>query len=177
MKNIIIYGSHYGTTEKYAKEISNETNIEAIPFKEVTNINQYNQIIYLGGLYAGGVYGMSKTLKKLKDVSNKKIIIATVGLADPKDEKNIKNIQNHMKKQLNEEILKNSKIFHLRGAIDYSKLNFIHKTMMKALVIKINRTSTDKKTIEDELIVKTYNKNIDFVDLSSLKEIVDEINL
>lgn len=177
MKNIIIYGSHYGTTEKYAKEISNETNIEAIPFKEVTNINQYNQIIYLGGLYAGGVYGMSKTLKKLKDVSNKKIIIATVGLADPKDEKNIKNIQNHMKKQLNEEILKNSKIFHLRGAIDYSKLNFIHKTMMKALVIKINRTPTDKRTIEDELIVKTYNKNIDFVDLSNLKEIVDEINL
>ena len=30
MSNIIIYGSHYGTTKQYAKELSRKTNIEAI---------------------------------------------------------------------------------------------------------------------------------------------------
>ena len=177
MNNIIIYGSHYGATERYAKELSKETNIEAVTFKEIANINHYDQIIYIGGLYAGGVYGMSKTLKKLKDIKSKKIIIATVGLADPKNEKNIKNIKNHMKKQLDEDIFKNAKIFHLRGAIDYSKLGFIHKTMMKALIIKIKRTSNDKKTSEDKMILETYNKKVDFVDLSSLNEILNEIIL
>lgn len=120
---------------------------------------------------------MSKTLKKLNDISSKKIIIATVGLADPKNEKNIKNIQNPMKKQLDEDVFKNAKIFRLRGSIDYSKLGFIHKTMMKALIIKIKRTSNDKKTSEDKMILETYNKKVDFVDLSSLNEILNEIIL
>ena len=64
MSNIIIYGSYYGTTKKYAEEFSKRTNIEAVSFKDVNNINDYDNIIYLGGLYAGGVLGMAKTLKK-----------------------------------------------------------------------------------------------------------------
>ena len=56
MNNIIIYGSHYGTTERYAEELSKKTNIESVSFKEIANINHYDQIIYIGGLYAGGVY-------------------------------------------------------------------------------------------------------------------------
>ena len=122
-------------------------------------------------------FSKTSTVKKLKDIKSKKIIIATVGLADPKNEKNIKNIKNHMKKQLDEDIFKNAKIFHLRGAIDYSKLGFIYKTMMKALIIKIKRTSNDKKTSEDTMILETYNKKVDFVDLSSLNEILNEIIL
>ena len=30
MKSIIIYGSHYGTTKKYADELSKRTNIQSI---------------------------------------------------------------------------------------------------------------------------------------------------
>lgn len=63
MNNIIIYGSHYGTTKKYAEELSRRTNIEVISFENVEEINDYDNIIYLGGLYAGGVLGMSKTIK------------------------------------------------------------------------------------------------------------------
>ena len=87
MSNIIIYGSHYGTTKQYAKELSRRTNIEAISFENVKEINNYDKIIYLGGLYAGGVLGMTKTLKKLNKISNKTIILVTIGLSDPTDEK------------------------------------------------------------------------------------------
>ena len=66
MSNIIIYGSNYGTTKQYAEELSRRTNIEVISFKNVKKINDYDNIIYLGGLYAGGVLGMSKTIKKIK---------------------------------------------------------------------------------------------------------------
>ena len=66
MSNIILYGSHYGTTKQYAEELSRRTNIEVSSFKTIKNINQYETIIYLGGLYAGGVLGMAKTLKKFK---------------------------------------------------------------------------------------------------------------
>ena len=86
MNSIIVYGSNYGTTKQYANELSRRTNMKVISFKKVNQqINDYDNIIYLGALYAGGVLGMSKTLKKLNNISNKKIIIVTVGLSDPTD--------------------------------------------------------------------------------------------
>ena len=60
MNNIIIYASHYETTKQYAKELSKKTNIKAISFKKVQQINNYDNIIYLGGLYAGGVLECQK---------------------------------------------------------------------------------------------------------------------
>ena len=166
MSDIIIYGSHYGTTKQYAEELSRRTNIEAISFENVKEINDYNNIIYLGGLYAGGVLGMSKTIKKLNNISNKKIIIATVGLSDPTDEVNKKNIRDNIKSQIGKEIFEKAKIFHLRGGIDYSKLNFAHKIMMKLLYNAVKNLPEEKQT---------YNKKVNFIDFSSLDKIINEI--
>ena len=175
MSNIIIYGSHYGTTKQYAKELSRRTNIEAISFENVKEINNYDKIIYLGGLYAGGVLGMSKTLKKLNKISNKTIILVTIGLADPTDEKNINNIRNNIKIQIPKEIFEKAKIFHLRGGIDYSKLNFVHKTMMKLLYNAVKNVPLEKQTAENRAMIETYDKKVDFIDFSSLDKIISEI--
>ena len=175
MSNIIIYGSHYGTTKQYAKELSRRTNIEAISFKNVKEINDYDNIIYLGGLYAGGVLGMSKTIKKLNNTVNKKIIIVTVGLSDPMDKVNKNNIRNNIKKQVSKEIFEKAKIFHLRGGIDYSKLNFKHKTMMKLLYNAVKNLPKEKQTAEDRAMIETYNQKVNFVDFSSLDKIINEI--
>lgn len=176
MNSIIIYGSHYGTTKEYAEELSKRTNIKAISFKKFNQqINDYDNIIYLGALYAGGVLGMSKTLKKLNNISNKKILIATVGLSDPTDEVNKKNIRNNIKNQIPKEVLEKAKIFHLRGGIDYSKLNFAHKTMMKLLYNAVKNLPNEKQTAEDRALIESYNKKVNFIDFSSLDKITNEI--
>lgn len=175
MNNIIIYGSNYGTTEQYAKELSKRTNIEAISFENVQEINKYDKIIYIGGLYAGGVLGMSKTLRKLTNIQNKTIIIATVGLADPTDEKNINNIRNNIKVQISKKIYDKAKIFHLRGGIDYSKLKFFHKTMMKMLYNAVKNIPQEKLSAENKAMIETYNKKVNFVNFSDLDKIISEI--
>ena len=175
MNNIIIYGSNYGTTEQYAKELSKRTNIEAISFENVQEINKYDKIIYIGGLYAGGVLGMSKTLRKLTNIQNKTIILATVGLADPTDEKNINNIRNNIKVQISKEIYDKAKIFHLRGGIDYSKLKFFHKTMMKLLYNAVKNIPQEKLSAENKAMIETYNKKVNFVNFSDLDKIISEI--
>ena len=175
MNNIIIYGSNYGTTEQYAKELSKRTNIEAISFENVQEINKYDKIIYIGGLYAGGVLGMSKTLRKLTNIQNKTIIIATVGLADPTDEKNITNIRNNIKVQISKEIYDKAKIFHLRGGIDYSKLKFFHKTMMKMLYNAVKNIPQEKLSSENKAMIETYNKKVNFVNFSDLDKIISKI--
>ena len=176
MNSIIVYGSYYGTTKRYAEELSKKTNIKVISFKKINQqINDYDNIIYLGGLYAGGVLGMSKTLKKLNNISNKKILIATVGLSDPTDEVNKNNIRNNIKNQIPKEVLEKAKIFHLRGGIDYSKLNFAHKTMMKLLYNAVKNLPEEKQTAEDRAMIETYNKKVNFIDFSDLDKIINEV--
>ena len=81
MKTLIIYGSQYGSTKRYAERLAEMTGIEAVDYKNAKNINDYDKIIYLGALYAGGVTGLKKTVGRLS--SNQELIIVTVGLADP----------------------------------------------------------------------------------------------
>ena len=142
---IIIYGSQYGTARKYAEEFAKRTNIEIKSYKDVTDIDQYNTVVYIGSLYAGGVLGRKKTLAKILQCQDKNIIIATVGLAAPADMENTDNIKNSMKRQLSKELYENAQIFHLRGGIDYSRLNFKHKTMMGLLYKKAIGLPEEKK--------------------------------
>lgn len=172
---IIIYGSKYGTAKQYAEELSKNTNIKAESYENIKNIDEYEMIIYIGALYAGGVLGMSKTFKKLSNCKNKKIVIATVGLADPMDTENTNNIKSSMKRQLSNEIYEKAYIHHLRGGIDYSKLNFAHKTMMSLLYKKAQSLPDEKKTAEVKAMIDTYNQKVNFVDFSSLKCIIGEI--
>ena len=65
------------------------------------------------------------------------------------NKENINNIENSMKRQLSNEIYEKASIYHLRGGIDYSKLNFLHKTMMRQLYKKV-------KGLPEENISNSY---------------------
>jgi menaquinone-dependent protoporphyrinogen IX oxidase len=172
---IILYGSCYGTTKKYAEELSGRLGCEAVSYEKINDINAYQTIIYMGGLYAGGVQGMKKTLKKLSDISDKSICIVTVGFADPKNEGNTDNIRKKMKTQVSEELFNKAKIFHLRGGIDYSKLNFLHKKMMGMVYKKAVSVPEEERNAEISAMIETYNKQVDFVDFDSLDQIVQSL--
>lgn len=168
---IILYGSQYGTTKKYADELGRITGIEVKKYDEIDDINKYDSIVYFGALYAGGVMGMKKTFSTLSSAKDKKIIIVTVGLADPADIKNTNDIKKGMKNQLSKDIIEHAHILHFRGGIDYSSLGFKHKTMMAMLYKKATGLPEEKKTAEVKAMIETYNQKVDFIDLSRLEEI------
>ena len=80
MKTIIIYGSQYGTTKRYAEHLSEMTGIEAVAFKEAKNIDKYDRVIFMGALYAGSVLGLRKTVSNMSP--KQELVIVTVGLVD-----------------------------------------------------------------------------------------------
>ena len=123
MENLILFGSKYGCTRKYAEVLSNQTGIPALSYQNAPMLSDKRTIIYLGGLYAGGVLGLSKTLRVSPLSDEQKLILVTVGLADPREPENQNSIRNSLKKQLPAKLFHRSKIFHLRGAINYSKLS------------------------------------------------------
>ena len=176
MNRIIIYGSKYGTTKKYASELSKRINSNIISYEEISDLENYDSIVYFGALYAGGVLGMSKTLKKIKNPDNKELFVITVGLADPYDEQNIKTINKGIARQVSPEIFSNLNIFHLRGGIDYSKLDFKHKTMMRLLYNKAKKLPEEKKTAEVKAMIETYNSVVDFINFDELDKIIEELD-
>lgn len=174
MNILVVYGSEYGTTKRYAKKFCQLTNLPLVNYQIIDNLSGYDLIVHFGGLYAGGVKGLKKTCKALKD--NQKLIIVTVGLADVNDPTNINNIKDSLKRQVSKKRLINTPCFHLRGGIDYQKLNFKHRTMMALLYRKVVKLPEDKKTGEIKALIDTYNKKVDFVDFDALNQIIDEVN-
>ena len=169
MNTLIIYGSQYGTTKRYAGKFAEMTHFPVVSYEAVKTLTDYERIIYFGALYAGGVKGLKNTVKKLSP--NTKLIIVTVGLADVCDQENISKIRSSIRRQVPEHLLKAASVFHLRGGIDYSKLNFMHRTMMKMLYHSLKSKSTESLTQEDKAFIETYNKKVNFVDYDSLKRI------
>ena len=173
MKTLIIYGSQYGSTKRYAECLAEMTDIEAVSYKDIKNINDYNKIIYLGALYAGGVTGLKKIVSKMS--SDQELVVVTVGLADPDDSDNVNSIRNSIKSQIPPEFYDESKIFHLRGAIDYSQLGLKHKVMMSLLHSKVSKMPESELNAEAIAMLETYGKSVDFVDFNALEQMTSQL--
>ena len=172
MKSIAIYGSQYGTAKAYATRFSKITGIPCVSYEDLNDINDYGQVVYFGALYAGGVKGLRRTFRQLRDRSTKTIVV-TVGLADVSNKENTDHIKASLERQLGSEAYENALVFHLRGGIDYGKLSLRHRLMMKMLCQSLKSKPVEDLTQEDKELLRTYNRKVDFVNYDSLGQIVD----
>ena len=178
-RTVVVYESKYGSTKKYAKWLSEELSCDLIEKKNTTidKLLGYDTIIYGGGLYAGGVSGIKLITKNFDKISNKNLILFTCGLANTSDKENIAHIKDSLNKVLSTEMQDKIKVFHLRGGIDYKKLNFIHKIMMKMMYKMLCKK--DPKTLknDDKELIATYGSVVDFTDKSFIQPIVEYVKL
>lgn len=174
-KTVVIYESIYGSTEKYAKWISEELKCDLFSSKDITidKLKDYDTIIYGGGLYAGSISGIKLITKNYKTIKDKKIVIFTVGLADPTNPANSLNLNRTIDSSFTEEMKNNISIFHLRGGVDYSKLSMAHKLMMGMLKRMLMKKNESNISAEDKEFLNTYGKNTDYTDKATIKPIID----
>ncbi len=168
MKNIaVIYKSPYGTTKRYAECIAKELDAQLFEASEVgpAQLSSFDLVIYGGGLYAGGIAGVRLVTKN----PCKSLIVFTVGLADPV----LTDYSAILKKNFTPELLAKTRVFHLRGGIDYKRLNIVHRGMM-AMMSKVV-ASQKERSYEDESILETYGKKVDFTDTLTAKPLVEYV--
>ena len=175
MKSIIIYGSRYGSARRYAQELSKQTDIPAVSYQEAPPLSKLETIVYIGALYAGGVLGLTKTLRRQSFGEHQRLVIVTVGLADPDILQNRENIRNALQKQIPAQLYGRAAVFHLRGAIDYQALSLGHRTMMALLHRSLQKKPAEEWSEEDRALMETYGKQADFVDFVSLRLIINEM--
>ena len=175
MDQIILYGSQYGSTRRYAEKLSEQSGIPAVSYKDAPALAGKRTIVYLGGLYAGGALGLAKSLRGFSPQAGQKLLLVTVGLADPKAPENREKLRASLQGQLPAALLARAKLFHLRGGIDYQKLSFAHRTVMKLLYHSLRKKPLEQQTAEDLAFLESYGKQVDFTDFAALEPILQAV--
>jgi len=176
-KIVVIFESKYGSTRHYATWIAEAL---SCPLFEKRKFHQqdlaaYDTLIYGGGLYAGGVSGIDLITKNWPIIREKNVVLFTCGLADPSEPENVRHIRDSLSKALSPEILEKIHLFHLRGGIDYSRLNFIHKAMMSMLRKMLLKKDPESLKNEDKQLLETYGKCNDFTRRETITPLVDYV--
>ena len=169
--DIIIYGSRHGAAKRYAEGLAERTGIKAIDYCEVDSLEPYKRVIYIGAIYASGVIGLKKTVAKLRQ--DQEFFVVTVGMVDPADEAFIGSFRAALKKQIPPQMYDEKRIFHLRGAIDYSQLELKYRILMKMMYSQATKVPEEKLTSEFKAVLATYGKKVDYVDLEMLQPLID----
>lgn len=163
-KTAVTFTSRYGSSRLYAQEFARQMHLSIVSLEAIDEDTDI--LVHFGSLYAGNVSGLAKCIRHLP--SHTRLILVTVGIADPEDETNRKNIMKTVARQT-ETVKERCTVIHLRGALDYTVMSVRHKLMMKALVTMLRKKENPSE--EDRLIVSTYGKRTDYMDFSTLEKV------
>ena len=173
-KTLVIYDSKYGHTKRYAQWLVEELNADICEAKNlnISALKDYSTILFGGGLYASKNKVALLLVKHFEQIKDKKVALFTCGLTDVSSESNIINRDKALDLVITPEIREKIKIFHVRGGVDYEKLSFLHKTMMKFVYSIASKKTEDKLTDEEKDFLAIYKQKIDFSDKKMLEPVI-----
>jgi len=169
----VLYKSKYGTTKQYAQWIAEETggDIFELPHVTVSNLEKYDTIIVVGGLYAGGMLGFSFFKKNFTALAGKKLIVFSVGASFD----NKKNTDTIKDANLTTEMREKVAYFHLRGGLDYPAMKVLDRFAMWCMKKMLERKPAAERDDETAGVIGTYGKQVSFLDRKSLAPLLEAV--
>lgn len=171
-KILVLYKSKYGATREYVEMLKNEIacDVYEIDKYKLQDINQYELIIFAGGIYASGISVMKyikRNIKKLKDIN---LIIFAVG-ASPYDKKAFQDVIEHNLK----DISLNIPVFYGRGSYDEDIMNFKDRTLCQLL--KKSLSKKDPSTFEPwmKALFEADGKSSNWINKTYLKPVLEYV--
>ena len=163
-KILLIYKTNTGFTKIYANWISENISCEQVPIEMINDvdINSFDIIIFGGGLHASRIRGF-KTFKKKVMGLNKEIIVFVTG-GSPCEDKIVENIK---KDNFKEKEFKSIKFFYFQSGINYEKMGFTDKTILKIYnsILKFKNKKSDIEIGTSRAILNSYDKsNIKYIE-------------
>lgn len=167
----MIYKSKYGSTKRYAEWIVDELNADLMEVSKVraNDLKNYDTIIFGGFLHAVGISGIKVITDNFKELENKKLIIFAVGCSPEREDAKAQIISSNFKDKQKEKI----SFFYLRGAFNYNKLDFIDKTMMNALRLKLKSKKEEELDEDSKGLLECYDNPVDWTDKKAITPILE----
>lgn len=177
MKTAVIYKSKYGATKTYAQWIAEDLKADLLEADKVkpADLQKYQTIVYGGGIYAGGISGVSLIVKNFEAIKDKSLFLFTVGASNPEDEKVIQHIRSSIANTLSPAMLNTIKLYHLRGGMKYSKMSFIHRKMMGMMIKMLKKKPESELSAEDKMMIDSFGLDQDFTDKNTIKPMLADI--
>lgn len=172
MKTIVIYNSQTGFTKRYAEWIAEENGADCFELGEAKkkNMDDYDTVIYGGWACAGNIKMLSWFKKQMHKWNNKKLIVYCVG-ASPLENPDL---ETTLRRNFNEEEWERVHVFYCPGGLNYEKMSFPSKLMMKML-LKVLKAKKDK-TEEDEAMIKMISSSYDISNKKYIAPILECLN-
>lgn len=170
---IIIYKSKYGSTEKYAKWLSEITSFECIDVKAAkkVTIDDYGVIILAGAIYASGIAGLSFIKSNISRIDKSKVAAFCVG-ASPYDEKAYNEIYAHNFK----DNLNGIDCFYGRGAWDEDAMTFKDRTLCRLLQKAVAKQDPETYEPWQKALMCAVGQKCDWTDKEYLAPLIEWIN-
>lgn len=170
---VVIYKSKYGSTKKYVQWIAEELEADIFPYSGIrqADLGKYSTVVYGGNLHAAGINGLKSIKKYLQNMGDKKLIVFAVGAASI-NEKTISDVKNTNFTPLE---LERIKVFCLRGAFSYQKLDLIDKFMMFLLKCRLRSIKEENRDEETKNLLAAYDTPVDFTDRDNIRPLIDSI--
>ncbi len=177
MNTAVIYKTKYGFTETYARWIAEDLGADLLVADKVktADLQNYSIIIYGGGLYAGGVSGITTLTKNFESIKDKALYLFTVGAADVTDQKNINSIRNSLSRVLTPSMMQAIKLYHFRGGMKYSEMSLTHRAMMGMMIKMVRKKPESELRAEDRMMLDTYGQDVDFTDRRMIASLLEDI--
>ena len=194
MSVAVVYYSKYGTTEQYARWISEETGADLLDARKckIRDLSGYDTIVYGGGIYAGGIKGIELITKNWSGaLEGKKVLVFAVGITVEDEANRQQCMEINFEKRLISwisgdeaepssvrELLSQKMMpvtcFFLPGAYDPGKIRGLDKGIM-ALTKKMMDGGASGASVTVRNIAGYIENGCDLVDRSRIAPIVEAV--
>ena len=170
-RTVVIYKSKYGATAQYARWIAEELNCDLVRAEDFKrkDFERYDNIIFGGGLQAGGIKGFELIRKNRWIVKEKKVIVFVVGLSvdDKQNRMEVRDIN------LDKPELKNLTLYYCKGSFRPEEVTGIDKGIIK-VCIRMLEDSRYTGTEAQKQLYKDMTEGADYIDRKYIEPIVAE---
>jgi menaquinone-dependent protoporphyrinogen IX oxidase len=170
MKKVVVYKSKTGFTQKYAYWIAEDLHCEVINLEKfsISEADQYDIIIFGGGIHAGRINGIKFIQNNLSLLSNKKLIVFATGATPPIDKEVERFRQNNIPNTID------IAFFYFQSGMNYTRMGGTDKLLMGMLKAVLN-AKKNKSDVEQGTIDAIQN-SYDYSSQSQIEPLISYIN-
>lgn len=170
-KTVVVYATQFGSTQRYAEWIAKDCKAALIPVEnaDIDELAKYETVIFGAPVYAGRIWYISLIKNNLELLTDCRVVVFTTGLTQPGDEVAFQQVldRNFMKEERS-----GIQFFHFPGALNYKKMSFMQKNVMRILKRSIQKKPAEARSQMESHILESYGGLLDFTNYAYIKPLV-----
>lgn len=170
---LVLYTTKHGATMRYAQRIGEPMDalVKDAAYAKLEKAKTYDAIVLGCPVYMDKIKGLDFFADHAKELTDKRLVLFTCGLNDPKDPSVKEKLDAQLRETLGDALAQIT-VFHLRGSIRWQSLGLVERMMMKALIGDLKKKPEAQLSETEKLLIETEGGALDFSDEADITSIV-----